>query len=80
MKRIINFTTYVGAICFLMAFLIVTELGVQIVLSKIPVYFPTHKHDDLTAWILWIGWGFMLFSVQQLTYYVWKNYLKLETK
>jgi uncharacterized BrkB/YihY/UPF0761 family membrane protein len=79
-NRLINFLTYTGAICFLMSIMIVGELGVKMVLSKIPVYFPTHKHDEITEWLLWGGFMFVLLMSQQVLYKVWKNHIKIEVK
>jgi hypothetical protein len=75
--RFVNLITYTGAICFLMSILIIGACGVKMLLIKIPIYFPHSKFENLTEWILWGGFMFMVFLSQQIIYKVWKEYLKL---
>lgn len=77
--KTINFITYIGALGFIFCVMFVGELVIKITLEKLPVYFPTHKHDDWLEVILWIGWGFVVLLSQQFAYKYWKSHLRLET-
>ena len=78
--RIINFFTYLLTICFVLTIQLIAYLGCKVILTQLPIYFPTMKGVNFITVVVWGGTLFTMIILTRVAYPLYKKHIFIKTK